>query len=141
MYLHNSKAGTHLGPSFGLALLIAVIIAGLGLSSFSQWRRAAELNWVRSRAALLDIDAARQPLWHAEIAKVNAFIQAARKAAKELIVSDKRRQILANVDKTAGADAGAWVGSRPKTAALRHPPASAGTHQATARNDGDWETL
>ncbi|GGH50609.1 methyl-accepting chemotaxis protein [Comamonas phosphati] len=120
MNLNNLKIGSRLGLSFGLVLLITAVIAGLGiwrlhtlaqvtetlnttgtqrLLAASQWRQAAELNWVRSRAALLDTDAARQPLWQAEIAKTNAFIQAARKVTEEFVVSDKGRQILANVDK------------------------------------------
>ena len=88
MNLSSIKVGTRLALSFGLVLLITVVIAGIGiwrlqdlgqvtqaltstdnerLKATVQWRQTIDLNWVRTRAALLDSDTGHLPAWQAEM--------------------------------------------------------------------------
>ena len=120
MHLNNLRVGTRLGLAFGLVLLITVAIAGIGvwrlheltrvadqltstdnerLQAAVEWRQSIDLNWVRTRAALLDSDAGRLPAWQAEMDKTSESTNAARKVVERLVNSDEGRRMLAEIDK------------------------------------------
>ncbi|MGD9773781.1 methyl-accepting chemotaxis protein [Diaphorobacter sp.] len=120
MHLNDIKVGTRLGLAFGLVLLITVIIAGIGvwrlqeLASVTQqlattdnerlravlhWRQGIDLNWVRTRAVLLDADTSHLAAWQAEIEQGSAGVNESRKSVERLVVSDEGRRMLADIDK------------------------------------------
>jgi methyl-accepting chemotaxis protein len=90
MTLNNIKVGTRLALAFGLILLIMAGISAIGvwrlqglaettrrlatvdadqLKMAVQWRQSIDTNWVRTRAAVLDADTSRLPMWQAEMDK------------------------------------------------------------------------
>ena len=92
MILSNIKVGRRLAYAFGLILLITAMMTGIGAWRIEQlanttrqlgttdreklelaikWRQNTDLNWVRTRAALLDSDTSRIPMWQAEMNKTS----------------------------------------------------------------------
>jgi len=119
MKLNNIKVGSRLAISFGLVLLITALMAGIGvwrlqalaqtarqlatvdnekLQLAVQWRQTIDLNWVRTRAAILDSDTSRIPAWQADMDKTSQITLAARKRMIELVDSVEGKQLLANID-------------------------------------------
>ena len=120
MHLSNLKVGTRLGLAFGLVLCITVVIAAIGvwrlhdlsrvteqltstdnerLQAAVEWRQTIDLNWIRTRAALLDSDTNRLAAWQAEMDKTSETTVAARKVVERLVQSDEGRKMLADIDK------------------------------------------
>ena len=108
MNLSSIKVGTRLALSFGLVLLITVVIAGIGiwrlqdlgqvtqaltstdnerLKATVQWRQTIDLNWVRTKAAMLDGDTKRIAAWQKEMDKTSEISTASRQRAIELVQS------------------------------------------------------
>ncbi|HQQ71342.1 MAG TPA: methyl-accepting chemotaxis protein, partial [Alicycliphilus sp.] len=119
MRLNDIKVGTRLALSFGLVLLITVVIAGMGvwrlqdlaassarmtstdnerLRATVQWRQGIDQNWIRTRAALYDQDSSRLPAWQAEMDKTSAGVDVSRKEVERLLQSDAGRAQIAAVD-------------------------------------------
>ncbi|MFT3815016.1 MAG: methyl-accepting chemotaxis protein [Acidovorax sp.] len=117
--IRNLKIATRLGLAFGLVLLILVLCVGLGywrlqelattaraLGTYENeklqlavtWRQTIDLNWVRTKAALLDSDTSRIPMWDAEMAKTSEVTVAARKRMHELVPSAEGKALLAKID-------------------------------------------
>ena len=121
MHLSNLKVGTRLALSFGLVLLITVVIAAVGiwrlqelasvthqltstdnerLRAASTWRQAIDLNWVRTRAAILDADTSHLSSWQSEIAKTSEEASKAQEVVERLVTTDEGRRLLADIAKT-----------------------------------------
>ena len=119
MQLNNLKVASRLGLAFGLTLLITVVIAGIGvwrlqelahttrqlstvdnekLQMAVQWRQTIDLNWIRTRASVLDADTSRMSMWQADMDKTSEISLASRKRLIELIDSDKEKQLIENID-------------------------------------------
>ncbi len=118
--IRNLKIATRLGLAFGVILLILVLCVGLGywrlqelaatakalgtyenekLQLAVQWRQTIDLNWVRTKAALLDSDTGRIKMWQAEMDKTSEITVAARKRMHELVQSTEGKELLARIDK------------------------------------------
>jgi methyl-accepting chemotaxis protein len=119
MKLNDIKVGSRLALSFGLVLLITALMAGIGVWRLQElsntthqlatedneklqlavrWRQTIDLNWVRTRAAILDSDTSRIPAWQADMDKTSEITQASRKRMIELVQSDEGKQLLAGID-------------------------------------------
>ncbi|MBS0506709.1 MAG: MCP four helix bundle domain-containing protein, partial [Proteobacteria bacterium] len=151
MRLNDIKVGPRLALSFGLVLLITMVIAAVGvwrlqdlaaaserltstdnerLRAAVQWRQGIDQNWIRTRAALYDLDTSRLPAWQAEMDKTSAGVDLSRKVVERLLQSDEGRAQIAAVDKAreayrkpradlfkrknAGEDVAGWVDSQLK---------------------------
>ncbi len=120
MQLNNIKIGRRLALSFGLVLLITAVIAGIGawrletlaqttqqltqvdnerLQATMEWRQNIELNWVRTRAAVLAADSGHFAELQAEMEKTSAAVNTTRSTVERLITSDAGRQLITNIDK------------------------------------------
>ena len=117
MHLSNLKVGTRLALSFGLVLLITVVIAAVGIwrlqelasvthqltarttngCAASTWRQAIDLNWVRTRAAILDADTSHLSSWQSEIAKTSEEASKAQEVVERLVTTDEGRRLLADI--------------------------------------------
>jgi len=119
MKLNDIKVGSRLALSFGLVLLITALMAGIGvwrlqelsntthqlatednekLQLAVQWRQTIDVNWVRTRAAILDSDTSRIAAWQADMDKTSQVTMAARKRMIELVQSEEGKQLLAGID-------------------------------------------
>jgi methyl-accepting chemotaxis protein len=119
MQLNNIKVGTRLALAFGLILCITASIAALGvwrlndlagitqklgkednekLKMAVQWRQTIDLNWVRTRASVLDADTSRTPMWQAEMDKTSEVSVASRKRLVELIQTEEGKKLIATID-------------------------------------------
>ncbi|RYF00807.1 MAG: HAMP domain-containing protein, partial [Comamonadaceae bacterium] len=119
MSLNHLRVGSRLALSFGLVLLITVLMAGIGvwrlqelaattqqltttdnerLKAAMEWRQTIDLNWVRTRAAALDTDTARMAAWQTEMDKTSEITLAAREKVVSLIQSDEGRRMVADID-------------------------------------------
>ncbi|MCZ8253917.1 MAG: methyl-accepting chemotaxis protein [Hylemonella sp.] len=117
--IRDLKIATRLGFAFGAILLILVLCVGLGywrLQSLADtaralgtyeneklqlavtWRQTIDLNWVRTKAALLDSDTSRIKMWQAEMDKTSEVTVAARKRMHELVESKEGKELLARID-------------------------------------------
>ncbi|SDM33694.1 Four helix bundle sensory module for signal transduction, partial [Oryzisolibacter propanilivorax] len=124
MQLSDMRLGPRLGLGFGLVLLITVLVGGMGvwrlhdlstitqqltstdntrLRAVSEWSQAIELNWVRTRAAMLESDPTRVKRWQADMDQTTQSTEQARKTVVELIHSDEGRRMLAAIDTARGA--------------------------------------
>ena len=118
--IRNLRIGQRLTLAFGMILLILATSAGVGvwrlqelaettramgttenekLKLAVQWRQTIDLNWIRTRAALLDSDTNRLAAWQAEMEKTSETTVAARKVVERLVQSDEGRKMLADIDK------------------------------------------
>ena len=100
MTLNNIKVGSRLALAFGLILLIMAGISAMGvwrlqglaatthtlgtadnekLKLAVQWRQTIDLNWIRTRASILDADTSRIPQWQADMDKTSEISTASRK--------------------------------------------------------------
>ncbi|MDP2016520.1 methyl-accepting chemotaxis protein [Hydrogenophaga sp.] len=119
MKLNNIKVGSRLALAFGLVLLITALMAGIGvwrlqelahttrqlatvdnekLQMAVQWRQTVDLNWVRTRASILDSDTSRIPMWQADMDKTSEVTLASRKRLVELVDSAAGKQLIADID-------------------------------------------
>jgi methyl-accepting chemotaxis protein len=117
--IRDLKIATRLGLAFGAILLILMLCVGLGywrlqelaattralgtvdsekLKMAVQWRQTIDLNWVRTKAAMLDTDTSRIPMWQAEMDKTSEITLAARKRMIELVESAEGKALLAKID-------------------------------------------
>ncbi|WP_439606199.1 methyl-accepting chemotaxis protein [Hydrogenophaga sp.] len=119
MKLNDIKVGSRLALAFGLVLLITAVITGIGvwrlqelaqttrqlatidnekLQLAVQWRQTIDLNWVRTRAAILDSDTSRIAAWQADMDKTSEVTLASRKRIIELVQTDVGKQLIADID-------------------------------------------
>jgi methyl-accepting chemotaxis protein len=119
MKLNDIKVGSRLAIAFGLVLLITALMAGIGVWRLQElsnttrqlatednkklqlavkWRQTIDVNWVRTRAAILDSDTSRIPAWQADMDKTSQVTLEARKRMIELVQSDEGKQLLAGID-------------------------------------------
>ncbi len=119
MKLNDIKVGSRLAISFGLVLLITALMAGIGVWRLQElsdttrklgtedneklqlavrWRQTIDLNWVRTRAAILDSDTSRIAAWQADMDKTSEVTLASRKRMIELVKSDEGKRLLAGID-------------------------------------------
>ena len=117
--IRDLKIATRLGLAFGAILLILVLCVGLGywrlqaladtaraLGTYENeklqlavtWRQTIDLNWVRTKAALLDSDTSRIKMWQSEMDKTSEITVAARKRMHELVDSKEGKELLAKID-------------------------------------------
>ncbi|APW36445.1 methyl-accepting chemotaxis protein [Rhodoferax koreense] len=117
--LRNIRIGKRLALAFGVILLILAACAAAGvwrlqelaattrnlattenekLKLAVQWRQTIDLNWVRTRAALLDADTSRIPMWQADMDKTSEITVASRKRLLELVVADAGKKLIADID-------------------------------------------
>jgi len=120
MRLNDIKVGSRLALSFGLVLLITVVIAGVGvwrlqdlaavtqqltstdnarLRAAVQWRQGIDQNWIRTRAALLDASTSHLGQWQDEMTATSKGVDVSRKTVEWLIQTDEGRSQLADIDK------------------------------------------
>lgn len=106
MKLNDIKVGSRLALSSGLVLLITALMAGIGvwhlqelsntthqlatednekLQLAVQWRQTIDVNWVRTRAAILDSGTSRIAAWQADVDKTSQVTVVARKWMVELV--------------------------------------------------------
>ena len=119
MKLNDIKVGSRLALAFGLVLLITALMAGIGVWRLQelvhttrqlatadneklrlavQWRQTIDVNWVRTRAAILDSDTSRIAAWQADMDKTSQVTLASRKRMIELVQSDEGKRLLAGID-------------------------------------------
>jgi methyl-accepting chemotaxis protein len=119
MKLNDIKVGSRLALAFGLVLLITALMAGIGvwrlqglvqttrtlagednekLQLAARWRQTIDINWVRTRAAILDSDTSRIPMWQADMDKTSEITTASRKRMVELVKSDTGKGLIADID-------------------------------------------
>ncbi|QHE86936.1 methyl-accepting chemotaxis protein [Hydrogenophaga sp. BPS33] len=119
MKLNDIKVGSRLALAFGLVLLITALMAGIGiwrlqelvdttrrlattesekLQLAERWRNTIDINWVRTRAALLDSDTSRIPTWQAAMDETSKISQASRDRMVELVHSDTGKKLIADID-------------------------------------------
>ena len=120
MLLNNIKVGTRLALAFGLVLLIATIVAGIGgwrlqeLSNTTRflvtietekanlavkWQSVLELNWARTRAIVFDNSSSAETtnMWMAEIANTAIVTNSVQKRLEELIYLPQSKVLLDKV--------------------------------------------
>jgi methyl-accepting chemotaxis protein len=119
MTLNNIKVGSRLALAFGLILLIMAGISAIGvwrlqgladtthqlgtvdnekLKMAVQWRQTIDLNWIRTRASIMDADTSRIPMWQADMDKTSEISTASRKRLIELIDSEQGKKLIAEID-------------------------------------------
>ncbi|MBX9959905.1 MAG: HAMP domain-containing protein [Burkholderiaceae bacterium] len=117
--IRDLRIATRLGLAFGVILLILVLCVGLGywrlqelantaraLGTYENeklqlavtWRQTIDLNWIRTKAALLDSDVSRIKMWQTEMDKTSEVTVAARKRMHELVESVEGKDLLAKID-------------------------------------------
>jgi methyl-accepting chemotaxis protein len=122
--LSNLKIAPRLGAAFAVMLLITVAIAAVGvwrlqgvaaiarklatedaekLRLATGWHHIIDLNWVRTRAAVLDADTKRIPMWNADMDKTSDDFVPARKRLLELARTEEDKRLLAAIDKARNA--------------------------------------
>jgi len=119
MQLHHLKVGPRLGLAFGLVLCITVALAALGawrlhdlagmteqltstdnerLRATEAWHHTIDINWVRTRAALLDADNRHLQEWQAEMEQTVAQAALLRKQLEALEPSEEARALFARIE-------------------------------------------
>ncbi len=118
--LSKLKIGPRLGLAFGIILLLLAVSVAIGiwrievlasqarvlattdndkLRTAVQWRTAIELNWVRTRAALLEDDPARIKVWQADMDETSKVATAASKKMDEMVTSAEGKAMIAEINK------------------------------------------
>jgi methyl-accepting chemotaxis protein len=124
MGLNNIKVGSRLALAFGLVLLTAALVAGIGVwrlqelasTSHTLVTKDAEklklavylqqtfnLSWVRTRAIALDSDISHIPMWQAEMSSTTLTTIAAHKRLVELVELPQGKALLAQIETTRNA--------------------------------------
>lgn len=117
--VRHFRIGTRLALAFGIILLILATTVGVGVWRLQElaatsralatvdneklqlavrWRQTIDLNWVRTKAAILDADTSRLKMWQAEMEKTSEISIASRLRLIELIQSVDGKALIANVD-------------------------------------------
>ena len=117
--LRNLRIGARLTLAFALILLIVAASAAVGtwrlqelasttrelgtvhnekLVLAARWRLNVELNWLRTRAALLDSDPGSMALWQGDMTKTSAGITVMRDRLVELSQSPQEKALLSDID-------------------------------------------
>nr|WP_315225658.1 methyl-accepting chemotaxis protein [uncultured Albidiferax sp.] len=117
--IRNLRIGQRLTLAFGMILLILATSAGVGvwrlqelaettramgttenekLKLAVQWRQTIDLNWLRTRASMLDADTSHIGSWQAEMDKTSEVTLASRKRLLELVQSDEGKKLIADID-------------------------------------------
>ena len=117
--LRTLRIGTRLALAFGAILLILATSVGVGvwrlqelantaralatvenekLQNAVAWRQTIDLNWIRTKAALLDADTSRIEMWQKEMDKTTEISLASRKRLLELMVSPEGKAMINDVD-------------------------------------------
>ncbi|MBF6629884.1 MAG: MCP four helix bundle domain-containing protein [Comamonas sp.] len=120
MGLNHIKIGRRLALAFALVLMITAVIAAIGvwrlqaleattqqitqidnerLRASMQWRQGIELNWTRTRAAILGNDARHFAELQADMEKTSTAVTGYRNKVEQLIETDAGRQLVTSIDK------------------------------------------
>ena len=122
--LRNMSIGPRLVMAFGLILLLLASSVGIGVWGMREltataktlattesekldvavrWRQTIDLNWVRTKAAMLDGDTKRIAAWQKEMDKTSEISTASRQRAIELVQSPEGKAILKEIDEARAA--------------------------------------
>ena len=112
----------HLAFALVLALLVVGVVTGVWrmremalttrtlvgsgndrLRLATQWRSGIELNWVRTRAALMDTDASRISAWQAEMEETSRQLTETGKRLATMDASDDAKALIADVNRARAA--------------------------------------
>jgi len=117
--LRNFSIGPRLAIAFGVILLLLAASVGIGvwqmreltatakrlatverekLQMAVQWRQTIDLNWIRTKAAILDGDPKRIDAWQKEMDQTSEISVASRKRVIELIQSPDGIALLKEID-------------------------------------------
>ena len=117
--LRNFSIGPRLAIAFGVILLLLAASVGIGvwqmreltstakrlatvesekLQMAVQWRQTIDLNWIRTKAAMLDGDPKRIDAWQKEMDETSELSVASRKRVIELIKSPDGIALLKEID-------------------------------------------
>ncbi|MES2581935.1 MAG: methyl-accepting chemotaxis protein [Pseudomonadota bacterium] len=117
--IRNLRIGSRLALAFGVILFVLAVSAAVGvwrlqelaattralgtvesekLTLAVRWRQTIDLNWVRTRAAILDSDTSRIPAWQVDMDKTSEISVASRKRLIELVQSDEGKALIAAID-------------------------------------------
>jgi methyl-accepting chemotaxis protein len=117
--ISNLKISQRLALAFGviLFLLATIVLVGVWrlkevtatthalitedqekLNMSVQWRQTIDLNWIRTRAAMVDPDLGKVKVWQAEMDKTSEISLASRKRLLELALSDEDKALIAKID-------------------------------------------
>ncbi len=117
--LRSLRIGMRLTVAFSLILLIVAASAAIGswrlqelanttrelgtvhnekLVLAARWRLNVELNWLRTRAALLDSDVRSMALWQGDMTKTSANITTMRDRLVALAQTPEDKALLADID-------------------------------------------
>ena len=117
--LRTVRIGTRLAIAFGVILMVLVISVAVGVWRISdlaattrtlatvekeklqlavQWRQTIDLNWVRTKAAMLDSDGKSVDSWQREMDKTSEFSIAYRKRMHEIVESAEGKVFLKEID-------------------------------------------
>ena len=119
LYMNNLKIGSRLALAFGLVLLIAALVAAVGvwrlqelaattnflvtkeaekLQLATRLQETAALNWVRTRAMVRDNENDDAALWTSEITETAKITAASHKGLLELIYLPESKQMLDSME-------------------------------------------
>jgi methyl-accepting chemotaxis protein len=117
--LRNLKIAPRLALAFAILLLILALSVATGVWRLQQlanttrtltttdaeklqqavgWRQTIDLNWIRTRAYIVETDAGRMQSWQADMDKNSALSNALRARLVELVTSDEGKATLAAID-------------------------------------------
>jgi methyl-accepting chemotaxis protein len=117
--VRHLRIGTRLALALGIILLLLVITVGVGvwrlqtldatsralatvdsekLQLAVRWRQTIDVNWVRTKAAILDADTSRLKMWQAEMDKTSEVSVASRLRLIELVQSAEEKALIASID-------------------------------------------
>ena len=117
--MNKLKIGTRLSLAFGIILLIlatSVVIGVWRLQELAataqtlgtvdkeklqlavQWRQTIDLNWIRTKAAMVDSDTSRIAMWQTDMDKTSEISVASRARLLELVQSEEGKALMANID-------------------------------------------
>ncbi len=117
--IRSLRIGKRLALAFAVILLILAVNVAVGvwrlqelvatthalgttdsekLKMAVQWRQTVDVNWVRTRAAILDSDTSRIPAWQADMDKTSEITLASRKRLIELVQSEEGKALIAAAD-------------------------------------------
>ena len=93
-----------------------------------QWRQTIDLNWIRTKAAMLDGDAKRIDMWQKEMDKTSELSLSSRKRLLELIESEEGKALLKDIDTAREAYRG------PRSALLKRRAAGEDVQEALEKD-------
>jgi methyl-accepting chemotaxis protein len=117
--MNNLKITQRLALAFGVILMLLIASVAVGvwrlqelaltarvlvkddsekLKMAEQWLQTIDLNWVRTRAAMVDSDVSRIKQWQAEMDKTSEISLASRKRLLELITSAEGKALIDKID-------------------------------------------